>query len=122
MIAVPALSAALTADPTFAAVMVPAKATLPRGKVATTGVVFLRGVLNVNPAQGGVSAPATLFTLPAGMHPSCGGYLLATYRDQGSAPVVPLLLALSTGGAVSLVTGGLGYDSMIWLGGISFLL
>jgi hypothetical protein len=122
VIAVPALGLGLTADPTFAALMIPAKATLPGGKVATAGAVFLRGILNVNPAQGAVSAPATLFTLPAGMRPSCDSYLIATYRDQWSAPVVPIVLSLGTSGAVGLVAVSLGYDSMIWLDGLSFML
>jgi hypothetical protein len=120
VIKVPALGPGLMAEPGFAALKIPVKL---GGSVATAGVVFLRGALHVEPGHGPVDSPCTLFTLPAGMAPSTSGKLIATFRDQGPAPVVPIELSLSSSGAVGLFQGpSLGSDATVWLDGISFML
>jgi hypothetical protein len=120
VIKVPALGPGLMAEPGLAALKIPVKL---GASVATTGVVFLRGTLHVEPGHGPVHSPCTLFTLPAGMQPSHDGKLLATFRDQGPAPVEPIALSLSSSGAVGLFQGpSLGSDATVWLDGVSFML
>jgi hypothetical protein len=118
---VPAVGTGVAAGPGFGAWKLPVAVKTPGGKPAASGVVFLCGVLNADPAQGVPPGDwFTLFTLPAGMTPAQECRVLANFRQQGPAPFQPLVLGILPGGAVIAHNEGFSFDSMIWVGGISF--